>query len=594
MSKISRETVDAVLDRTQIDALISSYVTLRRAGSNMVGLCPFHSERSPSFTVFPADNSFYCFGCGVGGNAITFLRRIENLDFPDAIEALAKRAGITLQLENDVREGPHFDKNRMYAMNREAARWFHRQLYAETPAARAALDYFKEKRRLSDATIKHFGLGFAPDSFDALVEHMRKCGYRDDEMIAGFLCGKSERSGQLFASFRNRVMFPVIDVSGNIIAFGGRVMDDSKPKYKNTSDTPVFKKSKSLFALNFAHKTCAERLILCEGYMDVIALHAAGVSNAVASLGTAITAEQARLVSRYTKKVIISTDADEAGQKAAERAMKIFEDAGLEVRILKLEGAKDPDEFIHKFGVERFRNLLDGSRSKFDFYLEKVKGKYDLSDPQQKAQACAVLCKDISQFYSAAERDVYMRAVATEMEVSLESLRKDVERQLRIRNAEYKKQESEKVRQDIAGLSDRVNRDAAKAPAAAKAEEAVLGLLQLYPEHRKALLSDSAVLCGEDFFTDLGRRFFNFLLAAEKDGGFAPAMLDSEFSPDEIGRITKMRVGRMSLAENGEAVFEECVSTLKRLTQAERDKDTQMSKDDLSDFINRLRSSKET
>ena len=589
MAKISRETVDEILSRTDIEGLISSYVTLRRAGSNMTGLCPFHSERSPSFTVFPSDNSFYCFGCGVGGNAITFLRRIENLDFQDAVEALAKRIGITLQFTEDRDDRPRYDRNRIFAMNREAGLWFHRQLYADNPKAKAALAYFREKRRLSDATIKHFGLGFAPDSFDEMVRYMRSRGYRDDELVAGFLCGRAERSGNLFAAFRNRVMFPVIDVSGNIIAFGGRVMDDSKPKYKNSSDTPVFKKSKNLFALNFAHKHCAEQLILCEGYMDVIALHAAGFSNAVAALGTAITGEQARLMSRYTKKVIISTDADEAGQKAAERAMKLLEEAGLEVKILRLDGAKDPDEYIQKFGADRFRNLLEGSRSKFDFVFEKIVSKFDLHDPQQKIEACAALCREISAFHSSAERDIYVREVARRLDVNAESLAEDVEKQLRRRTKEYKKKESEKVRQDISGLSDRVNRDAARAPAAARAEEAVLGLLQLYPEYRKRIVGGNAVLSEEDFFTDLGKRCFRFLAESEEGGGFDPAMLDSVFTADEVGRITRMRVARMDLTDNGEGVFKECVDTLKKTTQKERGKASPMTKNDLEAFINQLR-----
>ena len=321
---ISKEIIDEIILRNDIEHLIGSYVSLRRAGGNMKGLCPFHSEKTPSFTVYPADNSFYCFGCGVGGDAITFIKKMEHLDYPDAVEFLAKRAGITIpdSQNSQYHSGPKIDKKRIYDMNVVAAKYFNANLFSNDPKAKAALAYFTEKRGLSISTIKHFGLGFASDSFDAFSQYMLSRGFTYDEMVAGFLCGKSEK-GRYYDAFRNRVMFPIIDVSGNVIAFGGRVMDDSKPKYKNSSDTPVFKKSRNLFALNFAKNFAEDSLILCEGYMDVIALHAAGFSNAIATLGTAITSEQARVLSRYTKRIIISYDADEAGQKAAKRAMQL-------------------------------------------------------------------------------------------------------------------------------------------------------------------------------------------------------------------------------------------------------------------------------
>ena len=354
---IPRETIDEVLLRNDIESVIGSYVSLKRAGSNLKGLCPFHSEKTPSFTVYPQDNSFYCFGCGVGGNAITFISRIEHLDYVDAIEHLAKRAGITVvNTDTRVQKEKAFDKKRILSMNTDAAKYYHAMLFSDTPEAKEALSYLTEKRRLSIATIKHFGLGFALNSFDTFSRYMRAKGYTYDEMVAGFLCGKSEK-GTYYDAFRNRVMFPIIDVTGGVIAFGGRVMDDSKPKYKNSSDTPVYKKSRQLFALNFARHTCADALILCEGYMDVIALHAAGITNAVATLGTAITSEQARVMSRYTKKVIISYDSDEAGQKAAARAIQLLSEVGLDVAILKVPGSKDPDEYIKTYGADKFREV---------------------------------------------------------------------------------------------------------------------------------------------------------------------------------------------------------------------------------------------
>jgi DNA primase len=377
---ISKETIEQVLMRNDIESLIGSYVSLKRAGSNLKGLCPFHSEKSPSFTVYPQDNSFYCFGCGAGGDAITFVRKRENLDYPDAVEFLANRAGITIVRDErgGYQSAPKIDRARMFKMNADAARYFHQRLFDNTPEAKNALAYFTDGRKLSIATIKHFGLGYAPNSFDKFSNHMRGLGYTYDELVAGFLCGKNEERGTYFDAFRNRVMFPIIDVAGNVIAFGGRVLDDSKPKYKNSSDTPVFKKSRNLFALNFARHNCQESLILCEGYMDVIAMHSVGFTNAVATLGTAITAEQARMMSRYTKKVIISYDADEAGQKAAMRAVKMLSDVGLDVTILRVPGAKDPDEYINTYGAEKFRQVINESKTKFEYHMENILSKYDI------------------------------------------------------------------------------------------------------------------------------------------------------------------------------------------------------------------------
>ena len=422
---IDQKIIDEILARTDVPSLIGTYVTLKRAGANMNGLCPFHSERTPSFTVFPSDGSFYCFGCGVGGNAITFVRRIENLEFTEAVSFLARRAGITLRLDEDQKEGARYDRRRFYEMNRVAAKFFHAALYADTADAKAALAYFIEKRRLSSATIKRFGLGFAPNDY-SFVNHMRGAGYTEDELIAGFLCGRSEKTGKLYPSFRNRVMFPIIDVSERVIAFGGRVMDNSEPKYKNSSDTPVFRKGNNLFALNYAHKNCADRLILCEGYMDVIALHAAGFAYAVATLGTAIRPEQARLMSRYTKKVLIAYDSDEAGQKAADKALRILEEAGLEVRVLHMQGAKDPDEYIKKFSADAFRDVLDESQTKFDFNFSKIMKKYDIRIPQQKIEALDALCDVIAQMYSSVEREIYITEGAKRLGVDPKSIAGDV------------------------------------------------------------------------------------------------------------------------------------------------------------------------
>ena len=561
---ISKETIEQVLMRTDIATLIGSYISLKRAGTNLKGLCPFHSEKTPSFTVYPADNSFYCFGCGAGGDPITFIRKRENLDYPDAVEFLAQRAGITIvRDERTPTVGvPKFDRKKMFQMNVDAAKYFNRCLFSDNPDAKAALAYFTEVRGLSTATIKHFGLGFAPNSFDSFSKYMLAKGYTFEELDAGFLCGKSEK-GRYYDAFRNRIMFPIIDVSGNVIAFGGRVMDDSKPKYKNSSDTPVFKKSRNLFALNFARHHCAETMILCEGYMDVIAMHSAGFENAVATLGTAITTEQARLMSRYTKKVIISYDADEAGQKAAMRAVKMLTDVGLDVSILKVPGAKDPDEYIKKFGADKFRQVINASKSKFDYNLENILSKYDLNLPQDKVKALHECEKLISETYSSAERDIYIQNISKIFGVDAKSIKSDVDRIIAKATTAKRKEESNKIKQDAIGYSDKVNPDFIKAPAAAKNEETLLGLLLLYPEHRKKVF-DEGLVDESDFFTVLNKKIFCYLRDAYHSGDESHLDMDACFTPDERGRITKMKLNRMELTENGVDVLLEIIDRLRR------------------------------
>jgi len=562
---ISKETIEQVLLRNDAETVIGSYVSLRRAGSNLKGLCPFHSEKTPSFTVYPQDNSFYCFGCGAGGDVITFIRKRENLDYQDAVEFLADRAGITIvRDERSISsvQKPRFDRGRMFSMNRDAAIYFNQRLYDNTPEARAALEYFTVKRGLSSSVIKHFGLGFAPNSFDQFSKYMLSKGYTYDELVAGFLCGKSER-GTYYDAFRNRVMFPIIDVSGNVIAFGGRVMDDSKPKYKNSSDTPVFKKSRNLFALNFAKAACQEALILCEGYMDVIAMHAAGFTNAVATLGTAITAEQARMMSRYTKKVVISYDADEAGQRAAERAIKMLGEVGLDVTILKVPGAKDPDEYIKTYGADKFSELLKNTKTRFEYNSDAILAKYDINLPQDKIKALHEMEKLISETYSTAERDIYIRGIAQKFEVDPKSIKADVDRIISKNARAQKKEESAKIMQDAIGYSDKVNPDYMKAPAVAKNEECLLGLLFLFAEHRKYVF-EGELLSADDFVTELNRRFFEYMKSCYFDGDDNLAAIGEAFSEDELGRLTKMKLKRMELTDNDRAVVDDTIQALRK------------------------------
>lgn len=560
---IPREIIEEIIYRTDIEQLVGSYVSLKRTGSNLSGLCPFHSEKTPSFTVSPGKKMFYCFGCGAGGNAITFVQKAENLDFVQSVEFLASRAGITIPRDEKFKRD-EISRNRIYDMNREAAKFFRDCLYDPRYGGQA-MEYLKGKRRLSDSVIKHFGLGFSPNDFGLLTKHMQRLGYNEEELVKGFLCGKSQKTGGLYDYFRNRVMFPIIDVSGNIIGFGGRVMDDSKPKYLNTSDTPGFKKSKNLFALNYAKNFCDDKLILCEGYMDVIAMHAAGFQNAVATLGTALTAEQARLMTKYTKRVIVSYDSDEAGQRAAERSIKILGEVGLDVRILKLQGAKDPDEFIKSFGADRLKLMLDDSRTWFDFKSNAVFSKYDLSTTGDRVKASAEICQIIAGVSSAVEREIYITHVAPTLGLTPEILKNNVDREIKKRRNEESSKELQSIKLSVRNYGDRVNPDAAKNVAANAAEEAILGMLLMYDEHREAVKNQRVEISSEDFFTALGKKIFEKIMELHvSDGGFSLDVMGQDFSADEMGRIQKLINQRECLVDNGTRVLVSNVEALKK------------------------------
>ena len=558
---IPREVIEDVRNRNDIVDVISSYVNLKRAGSNYNGLCPYHNEKTPSFTVFPATQSFYCFGCGAGGDAISFTMKAENLEYVAAVEFLARRVGIHLSYEQGDNSAAT-KRKRILDMNLEAAKYFRACLFDENLGG-VGMKYFASQRKLSPVIIKRFGLGFAPDSFGALTDHLKKKGFTEEEMIEGFLCGKSKKTGRAYDYFRNRVIFPIIDTSGNVIAFGGRVMDDSKPKYLNSSDTAAFKKSKNLFALNYARHHCAERMILCEGYMDVIALHSAGFENAVATLGTALTSEQARMMAKYTKQVLIAYDSDEAGQRAATRAVSMLSDVGLDVRILKMNGAKDPDEYIKKFGRDNFASLLDAGRTGFEFKCDSVIAKYDLSLAENKIKAANEMCEYISGIWSEVERDVYIAAVANKLSLNRDGLKNDVEMLRKKKISQYKSGVSREVKMSAMGIGDKVNPDAVKNMRATATEEAVLGLMLIYDEYRAGVLSGKFELLADDFVTSFNRRVFEEIMKLEADGGFDFSLLGESFNTDEISRIQSMTVKRRMLTENGVAVFLECIKTLK-------------------------------
>ena len=568
---ISPQIIEDIKARNDIENVISSYITLKRAGSNYNGLCPFHSEKTPSFTVFPSTQSFYCFGCGAGGDAITFVMRMENLDYISAVRTLAERSGITIPENATNASGkPEVTRSRVLEMNKEAAKYFRNALFDSKYGAEA-MDYLVNKRKLSTTVIKHFGLGFAPNSFGALHDHLKKLGYTDDEMVAGFLCGKG-KNNSTYDYFRNRIMFPIIDVSGNIVAFGGRVMDNSEPKYLNTSDTPAFKKSKNLFALNYAKNHCESTMILCEGYMDVIALHAAGFENAVATLGTAITSEQARIFSRYTKKVVISYDSDQAGQRAADKAFKLLQEVGVDVKILKMEGAKDPDEFIKKFGATKFTALLDDSKSRFEFELDKVLAKYDIRNVDEKIKASHELCKIITTFSSEIERELYARKMASVFDVPLSSVQKDISSIIKRRLREDKSKEQSEIYRITSGIGDRVNPESASNIRASKIEEAILGLMLLKAEHMQKCVE---TLSADSFVTPFSKKVFESISTIYKEyGKFDIGYIQEDFTIEQISRITKMLTERERLSKNDSEALENLIVSLEKEHSKKEDFDS--------------------
>lgn len=560
---IPHEIIEEIKYRSDIEEVISSYVTLKRAGANFSGRCPFHSERTPSFTVFPGTKSFYCFGCGAGGDVITFIMRSENLEYADAVRFLAKRAGIEIP-ETVQKYDTGVKRERILEMNKIAARFFYGQL-EKSPEAK---EYLK-KRSLSPALVKHFGIGYAPNDFTVLCKHLTAAGFSQKEMSEGFLCSVSKKNGRSYDIFRDRLMFPVIDVTGNVIAFGGRRLsdDENQPKYVNTSDTPAFKKSRNLFALNYARNSCGEQIILCEGYMDVISLHGAGFTNAVASCGTALTDEQARLMAKYTKSVIISYDADAAGQRAADKAFGILSRVGLETRILKVENAKDPDEYIKKFGKNSFSELLGRSRSRFDFKFSSICEKNDIQTQEGLIRAIKETEEFIAMFPSEVERDIYARKASEKLKITFQSMKNDIQRIISLNRKREKTEREHSVIREAEGFGDRVNPDKIKNIGAANAEEAIIGILALYPELIPQASAEPVALTPDDFYTEFNRRVYIEML--EQSGDFDIGMLGEKFTADEISRITKCMVARRALTENGIKVVRECADKLRKIKKKE-------------------------
>lgn len=576
---IPDSVIEEIKYRNDIEDVISSYLTLKRAGSNRNGLCPFHSEKTASFTVFPATKSFYCFGCGAGGDVISFIMRIENLDYPAALEFLAKRAGITLpESGKDINRG--MKRSRVIEMNTAAAHFFHDSLKENENAQR----YLKE-RGLHSKTISHFGIGYAPDGFGALTDYMRSLGYSEEELITGFLCGKSQKTGRAYDYFRGRIIFPIIDLSGSVIAFGGRIIGDGKPKYLNSSDTPAFSKRKNLYGLNFAKNHCSENLIICEGYMDVISMHAAGFENAVATLGTAITPDHARLIKKFTDKVILSYDSDAAGQAASDKAFSLLEAAGVEAKILRMEGAKDPDEYIKKYGSARFSALLNDSISQFDYILSNILKDKDLSNTDHVVAAAAEAAEKISGFSSSVERDLYISKAAAKLEISPDSLRRDTEKIFRRRTSREKREKRDVETRKQLGYGDRINPQRLTNLRAAAAEEMILGILLVFPEYAERIRQGKISLSPDDFVTDFYRRIYESLILHSADGNFDIGILNGEFTPDEISRITSLQLRRSEIKSNNDKALSDSIELLR----GEKKKDG----DTLESIIERKRKKQE-
>ncbi len=410
---IPHEYVEEVVRRNDITDVVASYVQLRHRGRTHTGLCPFHSEKTPSFVVYPETQSFYCFGCGAGGDVITFIKKINNLDYVEAVKYLAGRAGMPMPEEDD-KVGRL--RSRVLSVNKETARFFYEQLNAPTEEAAAARAYWRG-RGLSDSTIRRFGLGYAPNDFRALRMHLRAKGFTEEEMLAAGVEKRSEK-GNVYDAFRGRVMTPIFDLRGNVIAFGGRVLGNEKPKYINSPETLVYKKSKAMFALSIAKKSTSRRYILCEGYMDVISLHQAGFDTAVAACGTALTAEQVRLLAEYADEVVLCYDSDEAGQKATARSLGLFSESPVKVSVLNIPKAKDPDEFIKKFGRDAFDRLLNGTSNAIEYKIQKVRSKYDITRAADRVEYIKEVIRILADGVSPTERDIYAGRLAEETDVA--------------------------------------------------------------------------------------------------------------------------------------------------------------------------------
>ena len=546
--------------KTDIEDVISTYVTLKRRGATLVGLCPFHNEKTPSFTVYPATQSFYCFGCGAGGDAITFVKKIENLDYLDAVKTLAQRAGLQMPQEG-FDDSLSKRRRRILEMNREAARFYHSVLLS--PEGKVGYDYYIG-RALSAATINHFGLGFAPNQWDALLKHMRAKGYQPAELVDAGLARKGQKG--YYDNFRNRVMTPIIDVRGNVIAFGGRVLDDSKPKYINTGDTLVYKKTNELFALNFAKDSKEDALILCEGYMDVIAMHQAGFTNAVAGCGTALTTEQVRLISRYAKEVILTYDADEAGQKALQKAMTLFDQTDVKVRIPALVGGKDPDEIIRTYGRDKFKGMLEGASNETEFRLLALRRQYNLATTQGKIDFIGGALQILATL-PPVEQDLYVSRLSEELGVERQNMKVQLQDLVARQGNRREKREFKRIVQENMRKTVRETMATDASLRKLRAEDRLISLLLRYP--------DCSRLC-KDFDPQwltpgFAQRVFTLILQRLENGDGTELMdLRDRLTDDEMGRLSGI-IARGGESADAKQEFSDCLQTIRAEQQKKQE-----------------------
>ncbi len=567
-----------------IDSVMSSYVQLKRQGRNSVCLCPFHSEKSPSCTVYldVSDPHFYCFGCGAGGDVITFIMKIESLDYVEAIKFLAERAGMSMPDEVRNNDSSRL-KARILEINRTAARYFY-NILTRSPEGEKGRRYFSE-RKLTAATITKYGLGYAPNGWYNLANHLRSKGFSDQELITANLCKQGSKGG-IFDMFRDRVMFPIIDLRGNVIAFGGRTIDGDGPKYLNSSDTPVFKKGSNLFSLNFAKKSDEKRLILAEGYMDVISINQAGFENVVATLGTALTQEQARLMSRYAEEVIISYDSDGAGQNATHKAINLLSAAGVRIKIIHMVGAKDPDEYIKQFGALRFKQLLDKSGGAIEFELEKCRSGLDTETDEGKIEYLKRCVNVLADINSPIEREVYIGKLAEANKVSKDMLSEQVNGAFKRKINKSKAQEWTEIRTFQKQMKSAP--DSYKKPKEYKAETGIISYLAAHPEEADDIASR---LPPERFATDFNKKVYEVMLEKIKNSAFSDILsLQSEFTADEMGKITEIEINSKDVNIN-RTVIDDFINIL--LSAGDNSANVkEMSDDEFLKYIQNMKSKK--
>lgn len=570
--------LDELAARNPIEEVVGQYVHLKRSGSNLFGLCPFHGEKTASFSVSPDKGIYYCFGCHKGGSVINFEMEIEGLSYPDAVRALAKRAGMTVP-EDEQYQNRYRHQERLWALHKEAARFFHAVLFAPEGAAGLA---YAAKRGMPRSVLTKFGIGFAPDSWDSLCKAMEAKGFTREELQASGLVSTSSKNNGIYDRFRNRLMFPIIDVRGNVIGFGGRVMDDSTPKYLNSPETEIFNKRKNLFALNFAKKSKLGYLILVEGYMDAIALHQYGFDCAVASLGTSLTEEHAVLMSRYTQQVILIYDGDEPGQRATQRAIPMLEKAGLQVKVLKMRDAKDPDEFLKKFGADRFRILLEESSNRVEYQLRAIQKKYDLSSDEERVNFVTEAADFLSTLPSAIQREIYGNRVAEVGKISGEAMKLEVEKAFK-RRLSREKRKQEKIdlapARNLQMQSKSVRYDNVRSAAA---EEQVIAGVMKDP----SLLDQIPELTEQDFSVPFLARVFSQQLARHRAGQEVTLTGLTDFTSEEMAHVAGI-LQRYDSPVNAQAL-RDCARTI----QMEHQSGSVTTEDDLMALRNRLQERK--